>query len=601
MNGSLKLSSLVKPHYPLMAILYVFSLALAAVTALLSLVAGPVISWLTGGKNSHTATGKNSEFLELWDSLGLDLTWVTGDIGASLIVLAAIKFFLYLTVFIGWEATAEKIAKTLRGHFVERFLALRPEASTDTKTAEHIRSFTTVATTEMHTLKYYIVRAFGGIPREAVQSIMLTALLFYLSPYLTLVFVGCALPTAFILRRLSKKIKKRARSAFDFQNQLAEWIRSRLSGFETIKHYKSESYETAKMSHLTNFLLEKQFYTAKTASRAGPISEGLTAVALAVVFTLASYLAGSTSIEPEILISFFATLGFLSQSVGKLSKYTNILSTGSASLQKMQEISRNFEALKQNAEKMTWDPATASKTAISLENVSFAYKGNRIDANGVKATEAEATGAEATGAEATSSRQSGASSTQAVFSGFSYEFKYGLSYAVKGPSGAGKSTLISLILRNLTPGSGAIRFFHSEDFRDGICYLPQKITMAGLRISEIISYPDAPGFTERLERAVELSSFDKVMKQKGLTFDSEIGYGDSGLSGGQWQRLHLSRAFYSEAGIIIIDEGSSALDSEVESYIIEGLKKLAQSGKCVISISHRPNMIASVDQVIALK
>lgn len=591
MNGSLKLSSLVRPHYPLMAILYVSSLALAAVTALLSLVAGPVISWITGGKNSNTATGKNSEFLELWESLGLDLTWVTGDVGASLIVLAAIKFFLYLTVFIGWEATAEKIAKTLRGHFVESFLALRPEASTDAQTAEHIRSFTTVATTEMHTLKYYIVRVFGGIPREAVQSMMLTALLFYLSPYLTFVFVGCALPTAFILRRLSKKIKKRARSAFDFQNQLAEWIRSRLAGFETIKHYKSESYETAKMSHLTNSLLEKQFFTAKTASRAGPISEGLTAVALAVVFTLASYLAGSTSIEPEILISFFATLGFLSQSVGKLSKYTNILSTGSASLQKMQEISRNFEALKQKTEKMTWEPATASKTAISLDNVSFAYKGNRIDATGVKATRAEAT----------SSRQNRASSNQAVFSGFSYEFKYGLSYAVKGPSGAGKSTLISLILRNLTPGSGAIRFFHSEDFRDGICYLPQKITMAGLRISEIISYPDAPGFTERLERAVELSSFDKVMKQKGLTFDSEIGYGDSGLSGGQWQRLHLSRAFYSEAGIIIIDEGSSALDSEVESYIIEGLKKLAQSGKCVISISHRPNMIASVDQVIALK
>lgn len=570
------LKQCLKPFRLSIGLLYLMAVLLAATTMLLSLMSGPVLERFilcASASRANLLDESNQITILLTEFLGVDtelLNRLLFDyLAFAILGLSLFRFILQAAVFSGWEKIGESFSKDIRERLARGYIYLNPLSKNSPNVKDIETSITTILTTEVYTLKYYVVRYFGGIPREALQSILLLIALGYLSLKLTLIVIFVLSPLAVFLSKLSKKIKKRSRLAFDRQNSLGEWIQQRLSGIEVIKHYKSEGKEITQMNQFSQSLLSKQLHTARTSARTAPVSEAVSIVMVAVLFYITSQYKHLVGLDGTALLSYFACLAFLSQSINKLSKYTNISSTGKAALEKIRDTVDYLEAHRkeQIKESLNLQKLSAGQNhAIEIEHISYAYAGENY-----------------------------------VLKDVSFVFEYGKQYAVVGPSGAGKSTIINLILGNFKPNIGSITLRSSNDTGPSICYLPQGLDSGYLSIGEIIAYPkDTYNKTAAVDALKKAQLWD-VLARKDIRIDEELGFGVKELSGGEWQRLNLARVFYHKADIIIADEATSALDPNTETFILKEFAELATLGCCVVHVAHRRSVIEQCDKILELR
>lgn len=183
--------------------------------------------------------------------------------------------------------------------------------------------------------------------------------------------------------------------------------------------------------------------------------------------------------------------------------------------------------------------------------------------------------------------------------------------AIVGANGAGKSTLIKLLLRFYDPTRGQImvndynlRELRLDNWYKFVGTLFQDFVKFFLTIRENILLGNTDVIDEdKMKRAAEKSGaaefiekFPKKYEQRlGKKFDDAVE-----LSQGQWQKLALARAFYEEAPILILDEPTSAIDSEAEAAIFENLDE-AYKDKTLILVSHRFSTVKNADKIIVLK
>lgn len=181
-----------------------------------------------------------------------------------------------------------------------------------------------------------------------------------------------------------------------------------------------------------------------------------------------------------------------------------------------------------------------------------------------------------------------------------------------GLNGAGKSTIIKLLFRFYDPEEGevlldgvnlkeynvyAVRKVFGVLFQDYVTYC--------LPLREIIALSD---FDERfndekLKKAADISGLTEVIKDWEQGFDSVLGryYADNGkdFSGGQWQLVGLTRAYFKESEYMILDEPSAALDPISEDRIFEQLYRLSE-GKSSVTISHRLSNTTLADKILVI-
>jgi ATP-binding cassette, subfamily B, multidrug efflux pump len=180
-----------------------------------------------------------------------------------------------------------------------------------------------------------------------------------------------------------------------------------------------------------------------------------------------------------------------------------------------------------------------------------------------------------------------------------------------GPSGAGKSTLVNLLLRFYDLESGRILIdgqniadVTQESLRAHISMVTQDTSLLHRSIRENIRYgrPQASEWEVRRAaaqaQALEfIETLEDWNERRG--FDAHVGERGVKLSGGQRQRIALARVILKDAPILVLDEATSSLDSEVEAAIQEQLETL-MSGRTVIAIAHRLSTIARLDRLVVL-
>ena len=195
----------------------------------------------------------------------------------------------------------------------------------------------------------------------------------------------------------------------------------------------------------------------------------------------------------------------------------------------------------------------------------------------------------------------------------SFTIRSGEKIALIGINGAGKTTIVKLLLRLydvtegiiLIGGNNIKSYSLSELYRlFSVCF--QDILPYSLSVRENIAISD-------IDRVIETDAIISAAKKSGAnTIYEKIASGiDTNLtrqfdeqgyepSGGEWQKIALSRAFFKNSDVFILDEPSSALDPEAEDLIFNSYKKLG-SYKSGIIISHRLSCISLVDKIILLK
>lgn len=188
-----------------------------------------------------------------------------------------------------------------------------------------------------------------------------------------------------------------------------------------------------------------------------------------------------------------------------------------------------------------------------------------------------------------------------VLKDISYEFEKGKMYCIIGKSGAGKTTLLSLLSGLATPTAGEI-FYDGKSiakidkytFRSkyiGVVFQSFNLITKYTALENVVLSMDVAGYKtkDKQSRALEL------LESVGLDED-EANRRVLKLSGGQQQRVAIARALSYDPDIILADEPTGNLDRDTQKEIMEIFRELANQGKCVILVSHSPDVADMCDE-----
>lgn len=193
-----------------------------------------------------------------------------------------------------------------------------------------------------------------------------------------------------------------------------------------------------------------------------------------------------------------------------------------------------------------------------------------------------------------------------------FSIKAGEKIAFVGQNGAGKTTLTKLLLRFYEPTSGEILLdginiyrYNKTEYQAYFGVLFQDFFRYEFTVKENIAIGkiDEIDNQARIEKAAELSLADEVVSELTNGYEQQLGkrfVKGQELSGGQWQKIALARAYMKNAEVMILDEPTSALDAKAESEVFERFIHLIKNKTSVI-ISHRFSTVRQADRIIVLQ
>ena len=267
------------------------------------------------------------------------------------------------------------------------------------------------------------------------------------------------------------------------------------------------------------------------------------------------------------LVSFIVYLGYLSVPVRGIAHIPIQLQGDAGAAQRVIEL---MEAKSSIVEKQDAGELRVQQGEIELNNVHFSY---------------QKTGRE-------------------VFAGISEIIKAGEYIALVGPSGSGKSTFANLLLRFYDPTRGAIKIDGVDissvtlaSLRHSIAIVWQEPFFINDTIRENLLLANRNASEQQMVSACKSSHAWEFIEELEQGIDTLLGANGVSLSVGQCQRLAIAQAFLRDAPILVMDEASSALDSQSEQFIVDALGKL-RNGRTTIVIAHRYSSIRSANRVL---
>ncbi len=194
----------------------------------------------------------------------------------------------------------------------------------------------------------------------------------------------------------------------------------------------------------------------------------------------------------------------------------------------------------------------------------------------------------------------------------SFHLKPGEKWALVGENGAGKTTLVKLLARLYEPTEGRIlldgkdlRDYDLKSLRNSIGIIFQDYIRFQMKASENIAIGNISKLKEQpiIKNAAQKSLADTVVEDLPKKYEQVLGkrFADGvELSGGQWQKVALARAYMREAQLLILDEPTSALDARAEHEVFQRFSELIE-GKMAVLISHRFSTVRMADRILFME
>ncbi|MFT6868054.1 MAG: ABC-type multidrug transport system fused ATPase/permease subunit [Cyclobacteriaceae bacterium] len=410
-----------------------------------------------------------------------------------------------------------------------------------------------------------LVQLFGG----TLTAIISLILLINISPWMTLYVLVPVIIFGIISLKAFSYIRPIFRERGKINAEVTGRLTETLSGVRVIKGFNAEKQEVKTFEEGVN----KLFLNVKRSLTSTSLVTSSATFLLGLASTGIMGIGGYMIIEGQMTIGDFLAftlyLGFMIAPIVQMSNIGSQLTEAFAGLDRTEEI-MNMSPEDDGTVRVVRIPEI--KGDIKFQNVSFAYEEEKN-----------------------------------VVKHISFVAPAGSVTALVGTSGSGKSTLAGLAASFLNPDSGTILVdgedlskISLESYRSQLGVVLQDDFLFEGTIRENILFPRPNSSLENLLAAVKAAHVDEFTDRFEDGLDTRIGERGVKLSGGQKQRITIARAILTNPRILILDEATSNLDTESESYIQESLSILMK-GRTSFVIAHRLSTIRRADQILVIE
>ena len=398
-------------------------------------------------------------------------------------------------------------------------------------------------------------------------------ILFSLDYRLALISLGVVPFYVGVIRWLAPHLKDASHQLQEVVEDFSGELQERIAGVATIKSFARESEEAVKFHDRTMQLYDLTIKNVKLSSLHQMCTEFISRAApLGVLVASAMMVLDHTTTLGNV-VAFYAFLGVLYLPLQRFSELSVIVATSMAAIDRLFTF---FDEEPEVADRPGAMPLKITKGRVALEHVDFGYPSKSEDER-----------------------------LRLVLEDVNLTVEPGTTVALVGRSGAGKTTIASLIPRFYEPVSGRILIdgidiatVTLKSLRDSIGIVPQDAVLFTASIRENVQYgrPGAPD--EAVWDALEQANVRDFVASLPDQLDTMIGEEGIRPSTGQRQRIALARVFLKNPPILILDEATSGLDSEVENLIHDAVRRLMR-GRTSFLIAHRLSSAVEADIIIA--
>jgi ABC-type multidrug transport system fused ATPase/permease subunit len=495
---------------------------------------------------------------------GADLTLLKYLLLAVLgsIVIQAVTSYL-LTKLLSVEA--QHLISVLRAQVQKQILRLPIRFFDNEKSGALVSRIMTDVEGVRNLVGTGLVQLVGGL----LSSVICLVLMIRISPMMTLLVLVPVLIFGLISLKAFSYIRPIFRERGVINAEVTGRLTETLNGIRVIKGFNAEAQEIRAFERG----VEKLFLNVKKSLTSTSIVTSSATFLLGLASVCIMGIGGYMIIHQEMTIgdflSFTLFLGFMIAPIVQMSNIGSQLTEAFAGLDRTEEI-------------MNMDPEDDSrirtvkigkiKGDIVFDRVAFAYEEGK-----------------------------------SVILDISFAAPAGSVTALVGTSGSGKTTIAGLAASFLNPVGGKITVdgtdlsqVNLESYRSQLGVVLQDDFLFEGTIRENILFPRPTATEEQLLNAVRAAHVSEFTDRFEKGLDTVIGERGVKLSGGQRQRVAIARAILADPRVLILDEATSNLDTESESYIQESLKRLMQ-GRTTFVIAHRLSTIRQADQILVIE
>lgn len=404
---------------------------------------------------------------------------------------------------------------------------------------------------------------------ESIVVVVLGLVLVIASPVAMALLLLVVAPGVLALNRYVRpRLEALGRATQDLSGQSLQLLQETLQGLREIRVHGREQYFASVFASIRHKLAQTRYRRTVFQMMPSPVLETALVLFMAafLVFTIFS---GQDTADVLPVLGMFAYVGFrLKPSLNQVVDGVNAIRYSAAAIDDLFDDLRSAESWALGEDEV---PVSITfEQAIELSGVVFRYQDAPMPA----------------------------------LAGIDLVIRRGTSVGFVGPTGGGKSTLLDVIIGLLEPDEGTVRV-DGVDIRQGklswlqrLGVVPQTTFLLDttLRRNIALGVPDIEIDQQRLEAALALAKLDEFVASLPAGVETMLGERGVRLSGGQRQRVAIARALYSEPEVLILDEGTAALDNRTEDDLMSGLGRLR--GSCTLLIvAHRLTTVRNCDVV----
>ena len=415
----------------------------------------------------------------------------------------------------------------------------------------------------------YATEVLTVIVRETLVVLAMIGVLLYMSWELTLIILVTLPISVLISRSFIARLRRINRDTVNMNAELTRVVSEGIDGQRVVKLFDGYEYERSRFAYVSGRLRRFDMRAATSDAAMTPITQVVTAIAVAAVIAVALNQANTGSLTVGSFAAFMAALAQIFDPIKRLTKVAG-------RMQKMLVAAESvFTLVDQSSEPET---GTGRFTGRAQGRVEFKNVFHRF-----------------------------ADAQTDTLSDVTISVEPGQTVALVGRSGSGKTTLVNMLPRFVSPSSGEVlidgRDIASLDLRalrEQLSLVSQDVVLFDDTIAVNVGYGALHDASEaEIRSALAAANLLDFVEALPLGLQTQVGENATRLSGGQRQRLAIARALIKNAPILILDEATSALDNESERQVQASLETLMK-GRTTLVIAHRLSTVQNADKIVVM-